>query len=173
MKHRLIILILTLLGLTVKCPASMVEAPEPCAQKAYTRYQEVTDHYSEQWKLIQTLKICDDGYLRDKDGFVAAALGSYFGDIGSRWYFVCEDNTVIPIIKVDEKQDVHTDWETHTKGIISGTYDENGNVVRTGEYIEFYIEINNMPDLVYTHSDPCINNSPGMDGVIIGWVAVD
>lgn len=173
MKYKIAVLVLTALGVIFKCPVVMTVAPEPCEQKAYTRYQEVTNHESDQWKLLTSLEVCNDGYLRDEDGYVAAALGSYFGPIGSRWLFICEEGNIIPIVKCDEKQDIHTDWQTHTKGIISGKYTENGNIIRTGEYIEFYIELNNMPELKYTHSNPCINNAPGMDGTIIGWVQID
>lgn len=172
MVKRLIILVITIFNLTFTCSTEMTVAPTPCAEKAYTRYQVVTNRQSNQWKLIQTLTVCDDGYLRDKDGFVAAALGSYFGDIGSRWLFVCEEGNIIPIIKVDEKQDIHTDWQTHTKGIISGKY-VNGEIVRTGEYIEFYIDVGKMSDLVYENLNPCVNNTPNMDGNIIGWIEIN
>lgn len=154
------------------------KAPVELETKAYTSYKVIgKNSNSAQSKYIYNhLTICDDGYLRDKDGFIAAALGSYFGgyhadSIGTRWVFVCKDGTEIPIVKVDVKQNEHTLDAARQIGSISGRYDKNGNPVRTGEYIEFYVDIDKI-DVEYTNSNPCINTTPGMDGVIVGWYQV-
>lgn len=155
-------------------------APVELETKAYTNYKVIgKGGDSAQSKYIYNhLTVCDDGYLRDKDGFIAAALGSYFGgyhadSIGTRWIFVCKDGTEIPIVKVDVKQNEHTMDAEHKIGIISGRYDNHGNSVRTGEYIEFYVDIDKINGLVYTNSNPCINTTPDMDGVIVGWYQVE
>ena len=155
-------------------------APVELETKAYTNYKVIGNGGdSAQSKYIYShLTVCDDGYLRDKDGFIAAALGSYFGgyhadSIGTRWVFVCKDGTEIPIVKVDVKQNDHTLDAEHKIGVISGRYDKNGNPVRTGEYIEFYVDVDKIDGLVYTNSNPCINTTPGMDGVIVGWYQVE
>lgn len=156
------------------------DAPFDLETKAYTNYKVIgKGGDSAQSKYIYNyLTVCDDGYLRDKDGFIAAALGSYFGgyhadSIGTRWVFVCKDGTEIPIVKVDVKQNEHTMDAEHKIGIISGRYDKYGNPVRTGEYIEFYIDVNKINGLEYTNLNPCINTTPGMDGVIVGWYQVE
>ncbi len=162
-------------------PISEFEAaPVELETKAYTNYKVIgKGGDSAQSKYIYShLTVCDDGYLRDKDGFIAAALGSYFGgyhadSIGTRWVFVCKDGTEIPIVKVDVKQNDHTLDAEHKIGVISGRYDKNGNPVRTGEYIEFYVDVDKIDGLVYTNSNPCINTTPGMDGVIVGWYQVE
>ena len=162
-------------------PISEFEAaPVELETKAYTNYKVVgKGGDSAQSKYIYNyLTVCDDGYLRDKDGFIAAALGSYFGgyhddSIGTRWVFVCKDGTEIPIVKVDVKQNDHTMDVEHKIGVISGRYDNHGNSVRTGEYIEFYVDVDKINGLVYTNSNPCVNTTPGMDGVIVGWYQVE
>lgn len=162
-------------------PISEFEAaPVELETKAYTNYKVIgKGGDSAQSKYIYNhLTVCDDGYLRDKDGFIAAALGSYFGgyhadSIGTRWVFVCKDGTEIPIVKVDVKQNEHTMDAEHRIGIISGRYDNYGNSVRTGEYIEFYVDVDKIKGLVYTNSNPCINTTPDMDGVIVGWYQVE
>lgn len=162
-------------------PISKFEAaPVELETKAYTNYKVIgKGGDSAQSKYIYNhLTVCDDGYLRDKDGFIAAALGSYFGgyhddSIGTRWVFVCKDGTEIPIVKVDVKQNNHTLDAEHKIGVISGRYDNHGNSVRTGEYIEFYVDVDKINGLVYTNSNPCINTTPGMDGVIVGWYQVE
>ena len=162
-------------------PISKFEAaPVELETKAYTNYKVISKGGdSAQSKYIYNhLTVCDDGYLRDKDGFIAAALGSYFGgyhddSIGTRWVFVCKDGTEIPIVKVDVKQNEHTMDAEHKIGVISGRYDNHGNSVRTGEYIEFYVDVDKLNGLIYTNSNPCINTTPGMDGVIVGWYQVE
>ena len=51
------------------------------------------------------------GFLYDKDGFIAVALGSYYGVIGDRFYFTLDSGVVLPLVKGEEKADVDTDWE--------------------------------------------------------------
>ncbi len=73
--------------------------------KTYEDYRMITDETSDQYKLIQkTLKVDPKtGFLYDKDGFLAAALGYQFGPIGTRYYFTLDTGIVLPLIKADEK----------------------------------------------------------------------
>lgn len=146
-------------------------APVALDTKAYTDYRVAQN------QILKSLTVCDDGYLRDDDGFIAAALGSYFGgyhadSLGTRWVFICDDGTEIPIVKVDVKHNDHTLDDEHMIGTISGHYDELGNPIRCGEYIEFYVD-SNIINVVYTNSNPCINTTPGMDGTIVGWYQIN
>ena len=38
---------------------------------------------------------------------------------------------------------------------------------------EFYIDVDKMQDLVYEYLNPCVNNTPNMDGTIIGWIEIN
>lgn len=46
--------------------------------------------------------------MKDKEGYIAVALGSWFGELGSRWVFELSNGTKLYTIKVDEKDDKHT-----------------------------------------------------------------
>ena len=49
------------------------------------------------------------GFLYDKDGFIACALGSFYGEIGDRFYFTLDTGIVLPLVKAEEKADEDTD----------------------------------------------------------------
>ena len=49
------------------------------------------------------------GFLYDKDGFIAVALVSYYGEIGDRFYFTLDSGIVLPLVKGEEKADEDTD----------------------------------------------------------------
>ena len=73
--------------------------------KTYEDYRMITDPSSKQYRLIHgSLKIDPHtGFLYDKDGFIASALGYQFGEIGSRYYFTLDTGIVLPLIKADAK----------------------------------------------------------------------
>ncbi len=50
------------------------------------------------------------GFLYDEDGFIAVALGSYYGEIGDRFYFTLDSGIVLPLVKGEEKADEDTDY---------------------------------------------------------------
>lgn len=135
--------------------------PMGAKSKTYMDYERITNVNSAQWRLIQTLTICDDGMLRDSDGYIAAALGSYFGPIGSRYVFTLEDGKELPIIKTDQKQDVHT-CENNIFGL------DNWDI------IEFVVDTSKMPvwnnGYVYGGN---FNNVPEYAGDIVGWEKID
>ncbi len=103
-----------------------IEFCENTSAKTYMPYQAVTKVDSAQYKQIHEKMTVDEttGLLYDKDGFIGAALASYFGPIGSRYYFTLESGSILPIVKVDSKSDDHT----------------NGCTALNGHLIEFVID---------------------------------
>lgn len=71
-------------------------------------YRKITNKKSKQYKLIKELEKSHDGFLRDKDGYIAVALGSRYGNIGDKFIIKFNDNSKIKVIKADEKSDKHT-----------------------------------------------------------------
>lgn len=78
--------------------------------KTYMDYRAITNKESTQYKLIHSdvITICEDGFLRDTDGFIGVAMGSYFGPIGSRYVCKLDNGKEIKVIKVEAKADQHT-----------------------------------------------------------------
>lgn len=94
-------------------------------------YRAVTDKSSAQYKLMHSNKItvCSDGLLRDKDGFIAIALGSYYSTkIGERFIITFENGNKIKVITCDAKAD---------KDTINGA-----NHKTDGSMIEMIIDVN-------------------------------
>lgn len=79
--------------------------------KTYMDYRSTTDPSSTQYWFIKDEMEVDPvtGFLLDEDGFIGAALGSYYGTIGDRYYFTLSTGVVLPIVKVEEKADKDTD----------------------------------------------------------------
>lgn len=71
-------------------------------------YREITNKQSKQYKLIKNLIKSSDGLLRDNDGYIAVALGSYYGEIGDRYIIKLSNGNEVKIIKADEKSDKDT-----------------------------------------------------------------
>ena len=99
--------------------------------KTYMDYRATTARNSRQYQFIHNNLTVDEttGFLYDEDGFIAAALGSFYGEIGDRFYFTLDSGVVLPIVKSEEKADVDTDS--------SGCYHLGDNSV-----IEFVIDKN-------------------------------
>lgn len=98
--------------------------------KTYMDYKAITNKSSNQWDMIyeqKLFKITVDGYLITDDGYYAVALGSYFGNLGSKYIMVLDTGIEIPVCKLDAKADVHTD---------SNNYAAKNN----GGIIEFIID---------------------------------
>lgn len=79
--------------------------------KTYMDYRATTDPTSEQYWYIRNYMEVDEktGFLLDEDGFIGAALGSYYGNIGDKYYFTLDSGVTIPIVKIEEKADRDTD----------------------------------------------------------------
>jgi len=119
------------------------EQIEPCSYssiKTYMDYEMVNDPSSNQyWFIKDNLKVDDTGLLYDTDGFIAVALGSYFGGIGQRYYITLDSGVVLPVVKADEKDDRH---------VYNGCYHRND-----GSVIEFVIDTDKAADYFGVYSN--------------------
>ena len=97
--------------------------------KTYMDYRMTNVVSSRQYQFIHNhLKVdYKTGFLYDNEGFIAVALGSFYGEIGDRYYFTLDSGIVLPLVKAEEKADVDTDW--------SGCYHTSD-----GSVIEFVID---------------------------------
>lgn len=79
--------------------------------KTYMDYRSTTAKTSKQYIFIHEKMTVDEktGFLYDQDGFIGVALGSFYGQIGDRFYFTLESGVVLPLVKVEEKAEVDTD----------------------------------------------------------------
>lgn len=85
--------------------------------KTYESYRAITNTASKQYEIISKLTIDEaTGFLYDEDGFIAVALGSHFGPLGSRYYITLSSGNVIPVIKADAKSDYHVEGGCNTYG---------------------------------------------------------
>lgn len=135
--------------------------PMGAKSKTYMDYRAITNKSSKQWKLLQTMTIGEDGMIRDKDGYIAAALGSAFGPIGSRYVFTLEGDKELLIVKVDQKQDKHT-CENNIFGL------------NNWDIIEFIVDSRKMP--VYSNGyvyGGNFDNCSEYAGDILCWEKVD
>lgn len=74
-------------------------------------YKAITNKSSAQYKFIHSdkIKVCSDGLLRDKDGYIGVAFGSYYQDkIGDRFIVTFEDGKKQKFVAVDQKADKDT-----------------------------------------------------------------
>ena len=80
--------------------------------KTYMDYRMTTLVSSRQYQFLNYECSVDKktGFLYDKDGFIAVALGSYYGEIGDRFYFTLDSGIVLPLVKGEEKADEDTDY---------------------------------------------------------------
>lgn len=77
--------------------------------KTYMDYKKITDTSSKQWHYINEsgkIKI-ENGFLMEGD-YIGVALGSYFGEIGTKYIFTLDTGKQIKVVKVEEKADIHT-----------------------------------------------------------------
>lgn len=89
----------------------ILEVCNTSSAKTYMDYRMTTVVNSRQYQFIHNELIIDKktGFLYDKDGFIAVALGSYYGEIGDRYYFTLESGVILPLVKAEEKADEDTD----------------------------------------------------------------
>ena len=82
-----------------------VEMLYKTSAKTYMDYRSITDKSSNQYNLIHSdkIEICEDGFLRDEEGYIGVAMGSKFGDIGSRYICHLDNGKSIKVIKVEAK----------------------------------------------------------------------
>ncbi|MEG0176360.1 hypothetical protein [Anaerorhabdus sp.] len=82
-----------------------IEVCSTSSTKTYMPYTAITATGSKQYKYIQEHMTVDQttGMLYDEDGFIGAALGYSFGEIGTRYYFTLDSGIILPIVKIDAK----------------------------------------------------------------------
>lgn len=125
--------------------------------KPFEWWTDITDTHSPQWDLIHNyLTIQENGTLATDDGYTACALGRYFGKIGTKWVFICEDGTEIKVVKADEKQDIHTKNHDLIHGIICN------------ELIELVVDSR----ISQTRPSGNFKDLKGFEGNIVGWKQV-
>lgn len=88
-------------------PIAVCPNPGTSATKTYMDAAKVTNTASNQYKLLQTMHINDQGIYATDDGYLGVALGSYFGPIGSKYLVTLENGVTLKVIKADEKADIH------------------------------------------------------------------
>lgn len=102
--------------------AQTIEPPEPIVQyepikmlytssvKTYMDYRAITDKTSPQYQFIHSdeITICEDGFLRDSEGYVGVAMGGYFGEVGSRYICRLDNGVEIKVVKVEVKAEQDT-----------------------------------------------------------------
>lgn len=89
----------------------IVLANEDNSFKSYMSYKAITDSSSKQYNLLYSgnITICEDGLLRDNDGFIAVAIGTYYTrDVGDRFIATLSSGKKIKLIALDIKADEHT-----------------------------------------------------------------
>ena len=88
-----------------------LEVISASSTKTYMDYRAITAKTSPQYQYIHNyMQVCEDGFLRDEDGFIGVALGSYFGAVGSKYEFVLDSGITLPLIKIEEKSDSDTSY---------------------------------------------------------------
>lgn len=129
------------------------EALDVCYYGTNKTYMLVSslDPESAQMEYIETYMTAVDGLFYDKDGYVGVALGSYFGEIGSRYIFTLDSGIKLKVVKVEHKADKHTNngceqrWDksviefvvdtfTHTFWVGENTYLVSGNFNNLQQY---------------------------------------
>ena len=129
--------------------------------KSYMDYKAITNTSSTQYKYIKNyMTVGSDGYLRDADGNIGVALGSYFGPIGTKYEVHLDTGIVFNIVKVEAKADEHT---------VNGCYQKYDKSV-----IEFVIDSSKMSKASngYVWSGN-FNNNPDFKGKITAMYKID
>ncbi len=89
--------------------AVKVDVCNHSSTKTYMDYRAITNKKSKQYQFIQANMTADErGYLIDNEGYIGVALGSYFGNIGTRYIFKLSSGTELKVAKVEVKDDDHT-----------------------------------------------------------------
>ena len=84
---------------------------KPCSTssaKTYMDRKAITDETSEQHAFIEENMEARNGHWVDREGYIGVALGSWFGEIGSRWIFYLSSGEVLYTVKIEHKADIHT-----------------------------------------------------------------
>lgn len=95
--------------------------------KTYMDYRAITSRGSTQYRLLHdgTVEYGSDGLIRTHDGYIAVALGSYYGSLGSKYICTLSSGKQIKLFKIEAKANRDT---------------RNGCTARNGDIIEFVID---------------------------------
>lgn len=93
---------------TERYPSTSIGACSSSSVKPYEDYRMINDETSRQYQYIQNNMKVDwrTGLLVNQRGFIGAAMGYRFGDIGSEYYVELDTGITIPVVKIDEKAPV-------------------------------------------------------------------
>lgn len=75
--------------------------------KSYMDGSTVTDTNSAQYQLLSTMHINEKGHYETDDGYIAIALGSYYGPVGTKYIVELNTGITFKAIKADQKSDEH------------------------------------------------------------------
>lgn len=159
--------------------------------KTYMDYRATTARNSRQYIFIHNNLTVDEttGFLYDEDGFIGVALGSFYGEIGDRFYFTLESGVVLPLVKCEEKADGDTDgngcYHLSDNSVMEFVIDKNyalnyfgrlsNNYVLNGNYnnyelfngpivkVERVLDEKNGDYVTYTSDTPTITNDDIFD----------
>ena len=131
---------------------------KPCdtsSAKTYMDRKAITDETSEQHAFIEENMEARNGHWVDREGYIGVALGSWFGDIGTRWIFYLSSGEVLYTVKIEHKAYIHT---------IDGCQH-----IEDGSVIEFVIDSETNPYWVGSNNlivNGNYNNLPQFEGAI-------
>lgn len=119
----------------IKATKKMIKQPEKTrvavcgidtTTKSYEDGAMLTNVNSPQWDLLQKMQINKNGIYTTKDGYLGVALGSIYGNIGTKYEIELQSGKTLKVIKLDEKADVDT---------VNGCYHKSD-----GSMLEFVID---------------------------------
>ena len=73
--------------------------------KSYMDADAVTNEDSAQYKLLSAMHVDARGHYETDDGYLAVALGSYYGPVGTKYIIELDSGVTFKAIKADEKAD--------------------------------------------------------------------
>ena len=107
--------------------------------KSYMEYSKITNKSSKQWKYINAsgkIKI-ENGYLMEGE-YIGVALGSYFGEIGTKYIFTLDTGKQIKVVKVEEKSDndtINGCYQKYDKSVIEFVIDTHAFAKSKNGYV--------------------------------------
>lgn len=86
--------------------------------KSYMDYRKITNTSSKQYQM-QKIAYTDSNGLRKIDEYYCVAMGTYYGNLGDKFYVETDEGACWKIILSDIKSDLHTD-STHRYTLSNG-----------------------------------------------------
>lgn len=123
--------------------------------KSYMDGSKITSPTSEQYAFKQENMHIEDGFYKDDEGNYGVALGTYFGDIGTKYIFVLDTGIELHVVKMEHKAD---------EDVIDGCVHKDDSSV-----IEIVIDVTYFKDILDVYGHPYsgnFNNNPEFNGSI-------